>query len=178
MQTKIAHPVLLCVAIAAVIFGWQYGTSAVYSQSVDGSVLTALTNELRLLRQALERSAAQKSQAEIELQALRLEQESAERFRQQLFGVQNMIAEAGRDAREHEETVKSYEKRLATENDQQQRKDLEHQIQMSRFRMEECKRRVEELVRREADIKAEQSAEKEKAEELKTTWRDPNAPKK
>lgn len=113
-----------------------------HAQSTDEALLRALVEEIRALRQTLEKSQLFELRASIMLDQMQVRQSSIDKLRQRLSELRQQSSYDGME--EFEFYVEEVRNRLRTETDPEQRRQIEREMEMVEKRREiQAKRQAE-----------------------------------
>jgi predicted nucleic acid-binding Zn-ribbon protein len=160
---RIVRP--LCTAALLLILPcYAYGQDK--KQSDDGQLLPALLDEVRLLRQTLQKANLHAYRGQILVERIRVQQDRVARSANTLEDVQNEIRELETQAPQLEDRLKELNERVERVSDAKERAELEDEVKTVKQTQSLQRQRADDLRRREAQLSEVVRSEQDKLADL------------
>ncbi len=122
------------------------------AQSDASPTLTALLQEVRQLRLAIERTATLAPRMQLLLQRVQLQDGKVSRLSRDLQDVRQTVSQVAADAARMREQLPSFEERARQEQNPMQRTEMESRLRAVKGSLEESAAREQQLRAREAEL--------------------------
>lgn len=132
----------------------------------DDQALQSLMNEVRLLRQTLQRTGLNAYRSQIILEGLRTHQDQVERIGEAIEAARDDLEKVEQTIPRFEEQGKLMEARISRESDPEQRARLEFDFKQSKMAVEQYKARVDRLKERDVQLNIQLRAAQSRVSEL------------
>ena len=149
-------------AVLLVIPAWLPAQTA----DADRGTLQALLNEVQQLRIAIERSTLLGARTQIAINLMQAQEGRVDRITQELEKTRKEILEAQAEKPKLASRVKMIEEFLTTVTDAASRKQMEHDMNMSKLEGEQLSAREQDRSARESELSSQLRAEQSRLVEL------------
>lgn len=157
--------VSLCLAASSTALA-QSGNSANSVPADDKQLTQALLNEIKLLRQTLQRTSLSSFRAQVLTERLRVQQDQVSQLSRELEGLRAALADGRFGQPWMAERVKEVESQLERETDPVRRQQFERQSKQLQLEAERQAQRVAQQREREMQLTAKLQTEQAKLNEL------------
>lgn len=157
--------VVICLAASSTALA-QSGNSANAVQADDKQLTQALLDEVKLLRQALQRMSLSSFRAQVLTERLRVQQDQVSQLSREVEGLRAMLADGRSGQPWLAERAKEIESQLGRETDPARRQQLEQQSKQLQLEAERQSQRVAQQREREMQLTAKLQTEQAKLNEL------------
>jgi chromosome segregation ATPase len=163
--------IVLGASVWAVVGLSAQGQQSSVSTKTEDSTLSALLNEVRLLRLALERSAVLLPRMQMNIQRLQYQQERVDRLARELDEFRRKEAASVAEDVRLAAAVKTAESELAQESDARRKRDMEAKISETKAQLEQGQLTHQQQRAREVELSSQLDSERIKLTELSESLR-------
>ena len=157
--------VVICLAASSTALA-QSGNAANAVPADDKQLTQALLNEIKLLRQTLQRTSVSSFRAQVLTERLRVQQDQVNQLSREVEGLRSMLTDGRLGQPWMAERVKEVESQLERETDPVRRQQLERQSKQIQLEAERQSQRVAQQRERETQLTTKLQTEQAKLNEL------------